>query len=168
MQQTDLALDRPATPGTAAGAVSGPDDRRGFDIGWDHAHHGLVPPPEWLHADSPVCQGWLAAKAVFGRRVLPARRSTRQWLALRLQALREGAAFDDDLLTPHHLAQLERIECPVRRVALGGAGADAAVLQRLQGQGAYAAGSAGATGATGNTGDSTVIVVPQAASGAMK
>ncbi|MEN9627686.1 MAG: hypothetical protein RJA10_913, partial [Pseudomonadota bacterium] len=126
MQQTDLALDRPANPlehgapgsaGAAGAAGAGAAaDRRGFDIGWDHAHHGLVPPPEWLHADSPVCQGWLAAKAVFGRRVLAARRSTRLWLGLRLQALREGVAFDDDLLTAHHLAQLEQSHCPVRRV----------------------------------------------------
>jgi len=48
-------------------AFAGPADRIGFDIGWDHAHHGLVPPAELLHQGTPVMQGWLAGKAVFGR-----------------------------------------------------------------------------------------------------
>ncbi len=59
MNQATLELDR-----TDADTF----DRAGFDIGWDHAHHGLVPPAELMHADTPVCQGWMAGRAVFSRR----------------------------------------------------------------------------------------------------
>ena len=61
MTQATLELDTPAADAA---------DRTGFDIGWDHAHHGLVPPAELLHEGTPVCQGWLAGRAVFGRRTL--------------------------------------------------------------------------------------------------
>ena len=70
----------------------------GFQIGWDHAHHGLVPPPELLLDGTPLGQGWRAGKAVFGHRVLPAQRSTRRWLALRdpglAKAFAEGLAIE--------------------------------------------------------------------------
>ena len=120
-----------------------PADRPGFDIGWDHAHHGCVPPAQVLLAESPVCQGWMAGKAVFGRRTLASRLSTRWWLALRLQAWTEGAAFDEQLVTPNYLAQLQVDRCPVLRGALGGvAGSDAAaVIVRINPAAGYAAGN---------------------------
>lgn len=120
-----------------------PHDRAGFDIGWDHAHHGLAPPAEWLHPDTPVCQGWTAAKAVFGRRVLPSRRSTRQWLALRLQAWCEGVDFDGQLVTANYLGQLHNGHCPVLRTTLGGAAGspDAAVIERIHPDAGYVAGN---------------------------
>ena len=120
-----------------------PVDRTGFDIGWDHGHHGLVPPPELLHADTPVYQGWMAAKAVFGRRTLASQRSTRQWLQLRLLAWRRGIAFDTQQLTPNFLRQIHTERCPVRRCALGGPAShpDAAVVERLNPQAGYAAGN---------------------------
>lgn len=118
-------------------------DRTGFDIGWDHAHHGLVPPAELLHAGTSVCQGWMAGKAVFGRRNLPSRRATRQWLALRLQAWHEGAPFELQLVTANYLGQLHTERCPVLRVALGGAAGsdDAAVIDRIDPQAGYTAGN---------------------------
>jgi hypothetical protein len=120
-----------------------PADRTGFDIGWDHAHHGCVPPTALLHADSPVCQGWMAAKAVFGHRTLASRLSTRQWLALRLQAWTEGVRFDDQLVTANYLAQLQVSRCPVLRTTLGGVPGtdDAAVLVRINPAAGYAAGN---------------------------
>jgi hypothetical protein len=120
-----------------------PADRTGFDIGWDHAHYGCVPPAQGLNAESPVCQGWMAGKAVFGRRTLPSRHSTRWWLALRLQAWTEGAAFDEQLVTPNYLAQLQVNRCPVLRCSLGSvAGADtAAVIVRINPAAGYAAGN---------------------------
>ncbi len=120
-----------------------PADRCAFDIGWDHARHGLVPPAEMLHADTPVCQGWMAGKAVFGRRTLVGGRHTRQWLALRLRAWREGVAFDEQAVTPNYLGQIQSSHCPVLRVALGGAPgkADAAVIERINPQAGYAAGN---------------------------
>jgi len=125
-----------------------PADGTGFRIGWDHAHHGLVPPPELLLEGTPIGQGWRAARAVFaGRsRPWPANRHTRRWLALRIEAWREGVPFDLATVTPNHLAQIEVSRCPVRRVPLGGGGdgvhaADAPRFVRLNPQAAFAAGN---------------------------
>lgn len=96
----------------------------GFELGWDHARHGLVPPTELLTPDSPVCQGWMAGRAASGRRTLAASSTLRRWLALRVQAWRAGACIDPARLTPQHLARLAVSHCPVLRQPLGGAGAD--------------------------------------------
>lgn len=111
MNQATLALDTPASP---------VEDRTAFDIGWDHAAHGLVPPAGCLHPDNAVCQGWMAGKAVFGRRTLHTRRHTRRWLALRLQAWREGLPFETLQVTPHLLTQIDSARCPVLRQPLSG------------------------------------------------
>jgi hypothetical protein len=134
MNQVALELDT-----TDAGSV----DRTGFDIGWDHAHHGLVPPPQLLLPGTPVCQGWMAARAVFGRRTLASTRQVRQWLALRLQAWRHSVPFETLSVTPNFLAQIQSTQCPIRRVALGGAEgeADAAVTVRLNEEAHFAAGN---------------------------
>lgn len=125
-----------------------PADETGFRIGWDHAHHGLVPPPELLLDGSPVGEGWRAARAVFARRARPwpASRHTRRWLSLRIEAWRAGAAFDLETVTPNHLSQIEVRQCPARRVWLGGGagaehGIDAPVVTRLNPQAAYSAGN---------------------------
>jgi hypothetical protein len=134
MTQAKLELDTP--PAQAA-------DRTGFDIGWDHAHHGLVPPAELLHAGTPVCQGWIAGRAVFGQRVLATHRATRLWLQLRLLAWRHGIAFETQQVTPNFLAQIHTPECPVLRLPLGGAASDpaAAQVERLNPDATYAAGN---------------------------
>ena len=118
-------------------------DRTGFDIGWDHAHHGLVPPAELLLEGTPIGQGWRASRAVFGRRTLASSRAARVWLALRLRAWREGRPFETQLVTAHYVSQLQVERCPVTRQPLGGAPgqADAAVIERLNPQGGYAAGN---------------------------
>ena len=120
-----------------------PVDRTGFDIGWDHAHHGLVPPPQLLLPGSPVCQGWMAGKALFGRRTLASKRPVRQWLQLRLLAWRQGVGFELAQLTPHFLGQIDSAHCPVRRCSLGGGPGhtDAAQIERLNTQADYAAGN---------------------------
>jgi hypothetical protein len=135
MLQTAIRFD--TAPATAVGG-----DRTAFEIGWDHARHGLVPPAKLLGAGHPVGQGWQAAQAVFGRRTWPARPAVRQWLALRLAAWQAGEAFDLDQLNPQHLAQIAATRCPVRRVPLGGVPgtADAAVVLRLNEAAAWAAG----------------------------
>ena len=119
-----------------------PCDRTGFQIGWDHAHHGLVPPPQWMLDGTPICQGWMAAKAVFGRRTLTGGRSVRQWLALRLDAWRAGQPVDTTELTPNYLGQLQATRCPALRQALGGAPLEtqAAVFVRLNEAADWAAG----------------------------
>jgi hypothetical protein len=118
-------------------------ERSGFDIGRDHAHHGLVPPAELLLEGTPVGQGWRAGRAVFGARTLAASRATRQWLALRVLAWRRGVAFELHQLTPQYLVQLDAERCPVLRTSLGGAPGhpDAAVIDRLNPHAGYAAGN---------------------------
>jgi hypothetical protein len=130
MNQATLALE---THPTQAG------DRVGFQIGWDHARHALTPPVD--NTDSALHQGWLAAKAVFGRRSLQARRSTRVWLQLRLAAWQQGLPFDDLQITPNHLGQIEASHCPVLRCALGGTQDQAAAVVRLNPDAGWAAGN---------------------------
>lgn len=134
MNQVALELDTPAADAA---------DRTGFDIGWDHAHHALVPPPELLLDGTPICQGWMAGRAVFGRRTMASTRATRQWLLLRTRAWREGVAFEAQRLTAHCVGQLHATHCPVLRTALGGAATqpDAALIERLNPAAAYAAGN---------------------------
>ncbi|KPF52826.1 hypothetical protein D621_10950 [beta proteobacterium AAP51] len=145
MNQATLELTAP-NAGTAAfqanpGATAA--EATGFDIGWDHAHHGLVPPPELLLEGTPIGQGWRAGRAVFGRRTLPTGRATRQWLALRTGAWRQGLPFEGQQVTAHYLGQLHTEHCPVLRRPLGGAAgqADAAVIERLNPEAGYAAGN---------------------------
>ncbi|MFY9512128.1 MAG: hypothetical protein WAQ05_14255, partial [Rubrivivax sp.] len=118
------------------------EDSTGFDLGWDHAHHGLVPAAELLLDGTPIGQGWRAGKAVFGTRTLKPTRAVRQWLALRTQAWKRGLAFETTQVTAHYLAQIDGTHCPVTRQPLGGApaSADAPVVVRLQPEAGYAAG----------------------------
>ena len=136
MNQATLELNLAPQPADAVDAV-------GFDIGWDHAHHGLVPPPELLLDGTPLGQGWRAGKAVFGRRTLATTRATRQWLALRTLAWRLGVAFENQQVTAHYVAQVLAERCPVQRCALGGAAGEptAAVIERLNPQAGFAAGN---------------------------
>lgn len=132
-----LPASDPGGPGDSGGSPEHPgrplppgDDPTGFDLGWDHARHGAVPPLGELAAGGALAHGWHAARAVFGvRRGVP-RREVRQWLVLRLQAWRERERFDA-AVTPAWLAQLATTQCPVTRRPLGGAAADAPVLTRL-------------------------------------
>ncbi len=130
---------------TAATTVqpADPVEAAGFQIGWDHAHHGLVPPPELLLDGTPLGQGWRAGKAVFGRRTLANGRATRQWLALRTLAWRLGVVFENQQVTAHYIAQIQTGRCPVTRRTLGGAPDEptAAVVERLNPHAGYAAGN---------------------------
>jgi len=93
----------------------------GFAIGWEHARHGVVPPPAHLANDSPVREGWQAGRAAFARRSLPATPAVRQWLQLRLAAWQHGLAFEAVQVTPHYLKQLAVTHCPITRETLGDA-----------------------------------------------
>jgi hypothetical protein len=118
-------------------------DTIGFEIGWDHAHHKLVPPVQHLHAGSPVRQGWQAGRALFGKRTLRVTRHVRKWLQLRLNAWVRGRAFEGLQVTPHFLAQIEVAECPITREPLthaSGAPSDASV-DRINNDAGYAAGN---------------------------
>ncbi len=91
------------------------DGQVGFDIGWEHARHALVPPAEHLLPGHPVREGWEAGKACFGVRTRQASRSVRLCLGLRLQAWLRGHSFETVQVTPHYLAQIEGPRCPVTR-----------------------------------------------------
>lgn len=125
-------------------AVGGnPVSSTGFQIGWDYAHHALVPPAERLGAGTDLAQGWMAGRAVFGRRTLGATRTVRLWLHLRLQAWSDGRDFDLAQVTPRFLAQIHVERCPVLRLPLGGlpGSASAAVVERLNPQVGFVAGN---------------------------
>lgn len=134
MDQPALVIDTPQPDAV---------DRTGFELGWDHARHGLVPGAGLLLDGTPVSQGWRAARAVFGARTAAPSRAARQWLELRTTAWRHGVAFETTQLTPHLLAQLEVSHCPVLRVRLGGARGDASApsFARLNADAGYAAGN---------------------------
>jgi hypothetical protein len=114
-----------------------PLDSTGFEIGWDHARHRLVPPVQHLRAGNPVRQGWQAGQAVFGARTVRANRHVRRWLQLRLLAWSRGIAFEGQQVTPRLLAQIDAACCPVTREPLG---RDACVERLFAGAG-YAAGN---------------------------
>ena len=139
MNQALLSLDIDLPPSHRPASAT---DRTGFELGWDHAHHGLVPPAGLLLAGTPVSQGWLAGKAVFGRRTLLSTRPLRVWLRLRTEAWLAGLDFDAASITPLWLAQIEPTHCPVTRQRLGGAAgaADAPVTVMLPGPAGCVAG----------------------------
>jgi hypothetical protein len=102
----------------SASASHPADPQTGFDIGWDHARHGLLPPPAQWFDGNPLQQGWQAGRACFGERTLGASPRVRRWLALRLHAWQRGRAFELAEVTPHYLGQIEVDLCPVLRQPL--------------------------------------------------
>lgn len=110
--------------------------RTGWALGRDYALHGLTPPLAHLYAQSPLQQGWLAGRARPPRQ--PAGQALRQWLALRTHAWAHGRHFDELLVTPHYLAQLDTSHCPITREALD---AGTRSIDRVRNDAAYAAGN---------------------------
>ena len=115
----------------------------GFELGWDYAHHGVVPPAEHLHPLSPVRQGWEAGRENFGRRTLQGSRFVRKWLQLRLHAWLRGRAFEGDQVNPPFLRQIDAVVCPVTREVLthGTGDLSDASVDRVFNDAAYAAGN---------------------------
>lgn len=118
-------------------------DRIGFEIGWDHAHHRLVPPADHLHEGHPVRQGWEAGQAVFGVRTLRATPHVRKWLQLRLNAWLRGKAFETLSVTPHLLRVIDVPTCPITGETLthGTGGPSDASVDRVNNDAGYAAGN---------------------------
>jgi hypothetical protein len=140
-----LPGDAPALPALATMATL---DDAGFAIGWDHARHRITPPLRHLNDHNPVGQGWAAGRAAFGERRQRATAAVRQWLALRLQAWQEGAAFEDQQVNPAFLARIDVPLCPVSRqpLLLATGGPDDATVLRLNTAAAYAAGNLAVVG----------------------
>lgn len=123
------------------------DPQVGFDLGWDHARHGLPPPAgQWLDGN-PLHQGWRAGAACFGTRTLGASRRVRLWLSLRVHAWLRGRVFELAQVTPHYLGQLEVPDCPVTRQPLGQAEAS---VDRVCDRAGYAAGNLAMMSAAAN------------------
>lgn len=119
-------------------APAAPQDL-GFELGFDHARHGVTPPVAHLSHQSPLLQGWQAGMATFGRRA-PAHkpsRHTRLWLQLRTHAWLRGRSFEDVQLTPHYLQQIAVDFCPVLRRPLGAEPS----IDRVRDDAGYAAGN---------------------------
>ncbi|OYU43168.1 MAG: hypothetical protein CFE44_19880, partial [Burkholderiales bacterium PBB4] len=115
----------------------------GFEIGWDFAHHRLVPPAEQLLQGNPVRDGWQAGQSAFGSRTLRATPQVRKWLQLRLGAWMRGKSFDLEGVTPNFLEQIESEVCPIMGLTLTrgtGTLTDASV-DRVNNQAGYAAGN---------------------------
>jgi hypothetical protein len=103
-QRPALAAADPAPAGFEA---------EGFRIGWEHARYQTTPPADHLHAGHPVRQGWEAGRIAFAGRTLAATRAARMWLELRLQAWLRGRAFEEVMVTPRFVAQIDVPTCPV-------------------------------------------------------
>ncbi|MFO1338438.1 MAG: hypothetical protein U1F53_09395 [Burkholderiaceae bacterium] len=113
-----------------------------FALGWDYAHHGLVPPAEHLLPAHPLRQGWEAGRAAFGGRTLRAGDRVQRWLDLRLAAWTRGQPFETTEVTANYLAQIDSPRCPVTRAPLGdAAGEQAGRVERLNPRAGYAAGN---------------------------
>jgi len=115
----------------------------GFELGWDYAHYGTVPPADHLHPLSPVREGWEAGRDSFGRRTLQPNRFTRKWLQLRLNAWLRGRVFEGQQVNPAFLRRIDVTVCPVTREVLThgtGEPSDASV-DRVFNDAAYAAGN---------------------------
>jgi hypothetical protein len=115
----------------------------GFELGWDYAHYGAVPPAAHLHPLSPVRQGWQAGRQAFGQRTLQTNRFVRKWLQLRLGAWLRGRAFEGTQVNPAFLRRIDVAVCPVTRELLThrtGELSDASV-DRVFNDAAYAAGN---------------------------
>jgi hypothetical protein len=115
----------------------------GFELGWDYAHHGAVPPAPYAQEPSPLRHGLLAGQAAFGQRTLAATRHVRKWLQLRLHAWLRGRSVELMQVTPRYLQLIDVDHCPVTRVSLSTAtleGSDASV-DRVRNDAGYAAGN---------------------------
>jgi len=118
-------------------------DQIGFELGWDYAHHGMVPAAPYGEEPSPLLDGLRAGQATFGTRTLRPTRHVRKWLQLRLHAWLRGRSVELVQVTPNHLQQIEVSHCPITRMALSTAtleGSDASV-DRVRNDAGYAAGN---------------------------
>jgi hypothetical protein len=114
-----------------------------FAIGWDHAHYRVTPPLERLCINPRLRHGFQAGRSAFGGRTLAAPVPVREWLALRLDALAAGCAFESVRLTPGYLARLAVAHCPVTRepLAMSAEAANGWRVARVRRDAGYAAGN---------------------------
>lgn len=133
----------PIAPAASDAALEAAPSDTGFQIGWDFARHGLVPPAGHLLPGHPVRQGWEAGHARFGQRTRAATRHARTWLHLRLHAWQRGRLFEDVQVTPNFLAQIDTPRCPITRLSLSpdSSADNGASVDRVFNDAGYAAGN---------------------------
>jgi len=112
-RQAQVAPDAQRPALAAAGPAPAGFEAEGYRIGWEHARYQTTPPADHLHAGHPVRQGWEAGRSAFTGRTLTATRASRMWLELRLQAWLRGRAFEEVMVTPRFVAQIDVPTCPV-------------------------------------------------------
>lgn len=127
------------TPIAAPSAI----DQIGFELGWDHAHHGLPPAAPYDCQPSALRDGLVSGRAAFGARTLRATPAVRQWLQLRLHAWLRGRSVELFQVTPNFLSQLLVSHCPITRAALAGplACGQEPSFDRVRNDAGYAAGN---------------------------
>ncbi len=137
------ASDHPCAGRPAPTAVLTNHEHIGFELGWDHAHHGITPPAPYALEPSPLRNGWSAGSATFGNRTLTPTVAVRQWLQLRLHAWLRGRSVELFQVTPHYLRQLATTHCPVTREALASAPESTghASIDRVRHDAGYAGGN---------------------------
>lgn len=143
------AIVHPCAEARAPAALLTTHEHIGFELGWDHAHHGVTPPAPYAQEPSPLRHGWLAGEAAFGTRTLKPSGAVRQWLQLRLHAWLRGRSVELFQVTPNHLQRLEVSHCPITREALSsvdGQRRDASI-DRVRNDAGYAAGNLAMLGA---------------------
>lgn len=117
-QRVPHPVERQGLSALWSGGLADAFEAEGYRIGWEHARYQATPPADHLHAGHPVRLGWEAGRTAFGGRTLALTRAARMWLDLRLQAWLRGRAFDDVMVTPRLVAQIDVPHCPVTGVAL--------------------------------------------------
>ncbi len=137
------AVVHPCADNRAPAALLTTHEHIGFELGWDHAHHGVTPPAPYAQEPSPLRHGWLAGVATFGDRTLTPSPAVRQWLQLRLHAWLRGRSVELFQVTPNYLQRLGVSHCPITREALGSADGDRreASIDRVRNDAGYAAGN---------------------------
>jgi hypothetical protein len=140
--QNLLAAGTPDLFGSAQPSLTA-HEHIGFELGWDYAHHRLVPPAPYGLEPSPLRNGLLAGQAAFGTRTLEPTRMVRKWLQLRLHAWLRGRSVELHQVTPNYLAQIDVSHCPITRLPLSSATLEStdASIDRVRNDAGYAAGN---------------------------
>lgn len=149
---TRPSLDIPRRPTPPAQPPCDDTLDTAFQLGWDHAHHGVTPPLERLCINPRLRHGFKAGRAVFGRRTLPVTHLVHKWLQLRLDALARSRAFESVQLTPGYLGRIDVALCPITREPLTQSSGEASdwSVDRVRNDAGYAAGNLAVMSARAN------------------
>lgn len=124
----------------------------GFELGRDHARHGLELPAPYGQEPSVLREGLTEGRRVFGARTLAATPWVRKALQLRLHAWLRGRSFETVQVTPHYLQQIDVTHCPITRMPLSvtAFGTSDGSVDRVRHDAGYAAGNLAVMSARAN------------------